>query len=271
MSITHSVWTQLEKKNEWIYFIPSRDSITILCPDKEPIDIALHGAGKLSIQAGCKGYSQSALLQTTSVIQVNTSKFGGDLLSKVQSHYDCGENLGNSINFSSIDLDMRFKHVVTNIDDLKLASFKISELENLLKKQEWKNAHMSSHATYSAFVYIIVEVIALYGFFKLYKIIVYHLKRNKNLRAIAAAATDHIGLPTDADGSGNVVNIHIKTSNESLAMTPEAIPLQSMEQCHTNPEPTGSKRVRSTKSCFKAQLRFKLAFTLMGEVLHIVA
>jgi hypothetical protein len=96
MFITHSVWTQLENKSEWIYFIPSRDSITILCPDKEPIDIALHGAGKLSIQAGCKGYSQSALLQTTSVIQVNTSKFGGDLLSKVQSHYDCGENLGNS-------------------------------------------------------------------------------------------------------------------------------------------------------------------------------
>jgi hypothetical protein len=79
--------------------------------------------------------------------------------------------------------------------------------------------------THSAFVYIIVVVIALYRFFKLYKITVYHLKRNKNFRAIAASATDHTGLPTDAGGSGNVLNIYIKTSNESLAMTPEAITL----------------------------------------------
>jgi hypothetical protein len=32
-----------------------------------------------------------------------------------------------------------------------------------------------------------------------------------------------------ASGTGNIVNIEIKTSNESLALNPEAIPLQNID------------------------------------------
>jgi hypothetical protein len=34
VQLAHTIWTQLEKRNEWIYFIPSSDSLTILCPEK---------------------------------------------------------------------------------------------------------------------------------------------------------------------------------------------------------------------------------------------
>jgi hypothetical protein len=57
VQLTHPIWTQLEQRNEWIYFIPLSDSITILCPDKNPIDITPRGMGKLMVEPNCKGYS----------------------------------------------------------------------------------------------------------------------------------------------------------------------------------------------------------------------
>jgi hypothetical protein len=47
-----------EQRNEWIYFSPVSDSITILCPDKEPLDVLLTGTGKLIIQPNCKQHIQ---------------------------------------------------------------------------------------------------------------------------------------------------------------------------------------------------------------------
>jgi hypothetical protein len=64
---------------------------------------------------------------------------------------------------------MKFKHIVTHAEDLKYASFKISELEKLTREQEWKNKHMLSHKTYSALVYIVLTILTLYGIYKLGK------------------------------------------------------------------------------------------------------
>jgi hypothetical protein len=120
----------MEKRNEWIYFIPSSESLTILCPEKEPIDVVLTETGKLTIRSSCKGYSLTALLTSKNDVQVNTSKRGGDLPSKVETQFECCERLGISGNLSHIELDMKFKHIVSHVEELKYASFKISELEN---------------------------------------------------------------------------------------------------------------------------------------------
>jgi hypothetical protein len=73
------------------------------------------------------------------------------------------------------------------------------------------------------------------------------------LRAIAATTTDHLGLSTESSGTGNIVHINIKTSNESLAVNPEAIPLQDLEGASTHentPEIRRSKRIKTQKSYF---------------------
>jgi hypothetical protein len=44
------------ENNEWIYFVPTSESITILCPDKAPIDVMISGIGKLGIHENCKGF-----------------------------------------------------------------------------------------------------------------------------------------------------------------------------------------------------------------------
>jgi hypothetical protein len=45
-----SVWTQ--ENNEWIYFMPTTESSTVLCRDRASIDVVLTGIGKLRIAAG---------------------------------------------------------------------------------------------------------------------------------------------------------------------------------------------------------------------------
>jgi hypothetical protein len=68
-------------------------------------------------------------------------------LFKVESRFQCREKLGISINLSHIDLDMKFKHVVTHMEDLKYASFKISELEKIAREHEWEHKHTAYHET----------------------------------------------------------------------------------------------------------------------------
>ncbi|PNF43656.1 hypothetical protein B7P43_G18122 [Cryptotermes secundus] len=74
VQLTHTIWTQLENRNEWIYFIPMRDSITILCPNKEPLDVVLTSTEKLTIRPGCKGYGLTALLATKTDTSANVTK-----------------------------------------------------------------------------------------------------------------------------------------------------------------------------------------------------
>jgi len=55
---------------------------------------------------------------------------------------------------------------------------------------------------------------------------------------------------TDAKGSGNVVNIKIHTSNESLDLTQEDIPIRDLNAQSPEIAPRRSNRLRLAKSCF---------------------
>jgi hypothetical protein len=253
VSITHPVWTKLEKRNEWIYFIPNSDSVTIVCAHREPLEIIIGHTGKLAIQAGCRGYTKTALLSTMNEIKVNVSEKGGDLMSRVDADFECCEHLSSRINLSHIDLDMKFKHVVNQAEDLKFASFKISELEKLAREHEWKSKYAGYHTTYSVFAYIFSSIAIIYGLYKLVRCVFPYCKTNTALKATAASTTEHLGLTTESSGRGNVVNINIKTSNESIASHPEEIPLRTFEQA-TNLRETGevrrSRRLKPSKSHF---------------------
>jgi hypothetical protein len=44
LRFSHTVWTQLGN-NTWIYFAPHSDTLTILCPNDNPIDVTVRGTG----------------------------------------------------------------------------------------------------------------------------------------------------------------------------------------------------------------------------------
>jgi hypothetical protein len=213
VEISNSVWTQLTN-NEWIYFVATSESVTILCTDKPPVDVIISRVGKLGISAGCKGYGKSALFQTHSILDVSNLGYESDFMSRVQLEYDCYEELNVKFNISTIRLNNSFKQIVSHLDDLKIASHRISDVENMIKGQKWKRLHTSSHNTYSALVYICLVVIVLYVLYKLYNCFKGKISCTKAI--------------TDTTGSGNVVNIKIHTSNESLAKAQEDVPLREL-------------------------------------------
>jgi hypothetical protein len=253
VNVEHTIWTPLESRNGWVYFTPVSESVTIVCHEKEPVEIKIRGTGKLDIESGCKGYSLAALLMATDEVRVNYTVNGGDLLSKVESQFECCETFGMSINLSHIELDMKLKPTIAHMDDLKYASYRISELEKLAEEQEWKRKHFQYHNTYSILMYIAITAIIMYVLYKLVKWLYSRWKVCSTLKEITATSEQRLSLPMGSRGSGNVVNIKIKTSNESLALNPEAIPLQSIEGGSGKSSPQElrrSKRVKTGKSFF---------------------
>jgi hypothetical protein len=101
-------------------------------------------------------------------------------------------------------------------------------LEKLSKEKEWKWKHIQYHKTYSILMYISITAIILYGLYRLVKFLIILWRKCKTLRAIAAKAVC-LGLPAEASGAGNIININIKTSNESLTRSSEAIPLRVID------------------------------------------
>jgi hypothetical protein len=83
-------------------------------------------------------------------------------MSKVNLEYQCCEELSMKFNLSSIHLNTDFKHTVSHVDDLKIASHKISKVQHMVLEQEWKRLHATSHNYYSALVYICFLLIGLH-------------------------------------------------------------------------------------------------------------
>ena len=250
VQLTHTVWTQISD-NEWVYYVPSRDSITILCAGQDPVDIPLKGAGKLSIEPVCKGYSRAALLQPLRAGKMNTSKAREHRLIQVQLHNECCEELGTRINLSKLTLNLNFRQTVSHAEDLKYAGIKVKDLERHVLEHEWREKHSTQHHGYSIVLYIVVSMVFLYILVRL----VLCIKSKGLCRRVAGALKIHSSSDEDprVTGSGNVVNINIKTSNESLALASEDIPLRTLppsDSKNVESDARTSRRLRSSRSYF---------------------
>jgi hypothetical protein len=91
--------------------------------DKPPVDVitSISGIGKLGISAICKGFGKSALFQTHSILNVDKPGYGSDFMSRVHLEYECCEELKVKFNISTISLNTSLNHIVSCLDNLKIA------------------------------------------------------------------------------------------------------------------------------------------------------
>ena len=248
VQLSHTVWTQVYD-NEWIYYTPGVDSLTVLCADRDPVDIPLKGTGKLTLDPTCKGYSRAALLQPVRTINANSSKNGNNQLIQVQLRNECCEELGTRINLSTLKIDLNFRETVSHADDLKYVGVKVKDLEKHIEEHEWRNKHAIIHHGYSVALYVIVSLFCLY--------IVYRVLRCMLTRGFcrgmagALRLTQQTRANPEFTGSGNIVNINIKTSNGSLTSTQEAIPLRAQTTSNSKagePEAQSTRRLRHSRT-----------------------
>jgi len=81
---------------------------------------------------------------------------------------DCCAELNVKFNVSTVSSNTSFRLTVSYLDHIKIASHRISDVENMIREQEWKRLHTSSHNIHSALVYICLILIGLYILYKLY-------------------------------------------------------------------------------------------------------
>lgn len=87
-------------------------------------------------------------------LTVNKTVKGGELLLQVQLHFGCCEELGIKLNLRQ---DMKFRLAASSFADLKLGSYKNSELHKKIKDQEWKKHQTENHTLYSVTLYVILR------------------------------------------------------------------------------------------------------------------
>jgi hypothetical protein len=88
VEISSSVWTEL-RNNEWIYFVPTSESITILCVADPLVDVIVSGIGKLGINAISKSFGKAALFQTHSIVNVDNPGCESDFMSSMIKYEMC--------------------------------------------------------------------------------------------------------------------------------------------------------------------------------------
>jgi hypothetical protein len=135
VQLNNTVWTQISD-TEWIYYVPRKDSITILCADRDPVDAPLMGAGRLAIDFTCKGYSRAALLQPLRSVKTNDSGAKENRLVQVQLNNECCEELGTRVNLSKLNLNLNFRQTISHADDLKYAG--------ITKSKTWKSTYWNT-------------------------------------------------------------------------------------------------------------------------------
>ena len=213
VQVNHTVWTQIST-NKWVCYVPGRDSMTILCADRDPVDVPLKAAGRLSVDPNYKGYSRVALLQHLRTAKVNVSSAKEHRLAQIQLHNECCEELGTRVNTSKINLNLNFRQTVSHADDLSYVGIKVRDIEKDILEHEWSDKHSVLHRGYSTVLYILIVPVVLYIVIRL----ILCSKAKGTCRRVTGALKFHSA--PDAS-SGNIVNINIKTSNESLALVPD--------------------------------------------------
>ena len=129
---------------------------------EDPIDVPLKGAGRLSVDPSCKGYSKAALLQPQRTTKVNASNTKEHRLAQIPLHHKCCEELGTKVSLNKLKLNLNFQHTVSHADDLRYAGVRVEELEKRVLEHEWREKHSVLHHGYSIALYVFVTLICLY-------------------------------------------------------------------------------------------------------------
>jgi hypothetical protein len=128
--------------NEWLYVASRPDALTVLCSKQEPSDIEIERTGKVKLHSNCKAYGARVLIQKQTAVSFNNSE--KDIIPPLSLNYDCCSLVGNSVKLNDIHLDLPTRNMVNRLDDLRLASHKVEEVDRLISEQEWKIKHSAS-------------------------------------------------------------------------------------------------------------------------------
>jgi hypothetical protein len=134
VKLSKTFWIPLHMSNQWLFVTPQSETFTVLCPE-ETTTLKLEREGKLTLKTGCKGCSSYITLYAISTLNTNLSN---DYVPAAPVDSDCCfENL-EDVKFKELPLQVPLVNIMSSIDDLRVASMKVDDVQNLIKEQESK-------------------------------------------------------------------------------------------------------------------------------------
>ena len=124
----------------------------------EPTDVKLLGTGKLQLKTMCKAYGNRIFIQSYSTLVSNcTSK---DVIPPLSLKYECCGGVDNTFKLKELHLHISLRSVTSSLDELRIASHKIAEVENLILAQDWKIKHstVDSHLSFLSYVGMVTTI-----------------------------------------------------------------------------------------------------------------
>jgi hypothetical protein len=136
LKLDKTFWIALYLSNQWLFVTPQDETFMVLCP-RETTTLKLLKKGKLTLGAGCKGYSSYITLYAMSTLTTNVTN---DYVPSAPIDFDCCfENLKEE-KLEHLPLHVPLMNILSSVDDLRIASVKADEMKQLIKEQELKNS-----------------------------------------------------------------------------------------------------------------------------------
>jgi hypothetical protein len=133
----------------------------VLCSGQEPSDVEIHGTGKLKLHSMCKGYGSKVLIQAQ--VNITSNNTGKNIIPPLSLDYDCCLSGDGNNKLNKIHLDPPIKSVVNHLDDLRLASYRVEEVEKLISEKELnlKHSSINYHLSFLSYVGMITTCLIL--------------------------------------------------------------------------------------------------------------
>jgi hypothetical protein len=132
--LSQTFWIPLHDSNLWLFVTPQPETLTVLCP-QGTTTVKLQDKGKLSLDQGCKGYSSYVILYASSTLTTNLTD---DYIPSASIDFDCCFDGIEKVNFEDLPLHIPLVNIMSNTDELRLASIKADEIQRMIKDQESK-------------------------------------------------------------------------------------------------------------------------------------
>lgn len=158
VALNQSIWTHLDS-NEWLYVVPKEEGLTVLCGKDSHKDLVIKGIGKISFFSKCKGYGTRVFIQTDRVIQSNLNK--KDVLPELSLNVECCITDDAKRTSSELNLELPLDHVVTHLDELRIAGKKLYDLQRMAEAQENEMTNARYLSFHSITSYISIALITL--------------------------------------------------------------------------------------------------------------
>jgi len=135
-----------------LYVAPRPDALTVLCSKQEPSDIETVGTGKLILHNACKAYRARVLIRAQTIMTFNNTE--KDVIPPLSLEYDSCTSEGKPAKLKDFHLELPLKNIVNRLEDLRLASLKVQEVDKLISEQVWKikQSNFDFHLSFLSYV-----------------------------------------------------------------------------------------------------------------------